>query len=106
MAEAPRSTAKGAGKDKNLNTLGRYSVLDDLGSPVQPGEGATVKWYKAFYRDLRCYTSLTVIAKSAFPTEESRDQFGREVQIAAGIRHPNLAAVFPLDRVDDNYVYA
>ena len=63
-------------------------------------------WRKAFNHDLRCYAALTVIPKSAFPSEESREQFEREVQIAAGIRHRSLASVFPLELIEDDYVYA
>jgi serine/threonine protein kinase len=55
---------------------------------------------------LRCYAALTVIPKAAFPSDESREQFAREVQIAAGIRHRSLASVFPLELIEGSYVYA
>ena len=63
-------------------------------------------WRKAFNHDLRCYAALTVIPKAAFPSEESREQFVREVRIAADIRHRSVASVFPLEVIEDNYVYA
>jgi serine/threonine protein kinase len=61
---------------------------------------------KAFNHDLRCYAALKVIPKAAFPNQELREEFAREVQIAARIRHRSLAAVFPLEMISDSYLYA
>ena len=90
-----------------MDTLSRYSVLDDQsGAPVQPGEGVWSGLRKAFNHDLRCYAALKVIPKAAFPNQELREEFAREVQIAARIRHRSLAAVFPLEMISDSYLYA
>jgi serine/threonine protein kinase len=35
-----------------------------------------------------------------------RDQFAREVQLATKIRHRSLASVYPLELVEDSYLYA
>jgi len=97
-----QAASKGiARKDPILDTLGRYSVLDD-----QTGGEVWSGWRKAFNHSLRCYAALKLIPKAAFPSEESREQFAREVQMAVRIRHRNLAAVFPLETISESHLYA
>jgi serine/threonine protein kinase len=55
---------------------------------------------------LRCYVGLTVIPKAAFPSGDERQQFENEVLTAAGIHHRNVASVFPLQVINDSYLYA
>jgi hypothetical protein len=87
-----------------LDKLGRYSLLaDESGAPLP---GTKNFWRKAFNHDLRCYAAVTVISKAAFPSEESRARFTREVGIATGIRHRNMACVFPLELIEESYLYA
>ena len=96
-----------ARKDLILDTLGRYSVLDDQsGAPVQPGEGVWSGWRKAFNHDLRCYAALKVIPKAAFPSGQGRQQFEDEVLTATGVHHRNVASIFPLEVIKDSYLYA
>jgi len=47
-----------------------------------------------------------VIPKAAFPSGQTRQQFENEVLTATGLHHPNLASVFPLEVVNDSYLYA
>jgi serine/threonine protein kinase len=90
-----------------LDTLGRYTVLDEQsGPPVQPGEGAWSGWRKAFNHDLRCYAALAVISKAAFPSGQARQQFEDEVLTATGVHHRNVASIFPLEVINDSYLYA
>lgn len=90
-----------------LDTLGRYSVLEDQSDThPRPDERAWRTIRKAFNHDLRCYVALTVIPKAALPNEESWEQFTREVRIADGIRHPNIVSVFPLESIEESYLYA
>ena len=84
-----------------MDTLSRYSVLDN-----QTGGEVWSGWRKAFNHGLRCYAALKVVPKAAFSSEESREQFAREVQMAVRLRHRNLAAVFPLETVPESYLYA
>lgn len=87
-----------------MDKLGRYSLLaDESGAPVQ---GTGNLWRKAFNYDLRCYAAVTLISKAAFPSEESRERFTREVGVATGIRHCNMASVFPLELIEESYLYA
>lgn len=90
-----------------MDLLGRYSVLEDqAGAPAKGEAGWWGQWRKAFNHDLRCYASLAVLPKTAFSSELAHERFARELRIAAGIRHPNLAAVFPLQALPESYLYA
>ena len=90
-----------------METLGRYSVLEDRSeTPAQPEERAWRTWRKAFNRDLRCYASLVVIPKAVFPSVKARQQFEDEVLTATGVHHRNVASTFPLEVINDSYLYA
>ena len=90
-----------------METLGRYSVLEDQSEThAQPEERAWRTWRKAFNHDLRCYAALAVIPKAAFPSGQARQQFEDEVLTATGIHHRNVASIFPLEVINDSYLYA
>jgi serine/threonine protein kinase len=90
-----------------LETLGRYSVLEDQSEThAQPEERAWRTWRKAFNHDLRCYAALAVIPKAAFPSGQARQQFEDEVLTATGVHHRNVASIFPLELINDSYLYA
>jgi serine/threonine protein kinase len=90
-----------------FDAFGRYSVLkDETGAPAILGHGAWGTVHKAFNYDLRCYAALRIIARSAFPSDEVREQFVIEARLAAHIGHPSLAVVFPLELIEDRYLYA
>jgi serine/threonine protein kinase len=55
---------------------------------------------------LRCYVALTVIPKAAFHSDQRRQQFEDEVLTATGVHHPNVASIFPLQVINDSYLYA
>jgi len=89
-----------------VDTLGRYTILDDQAGAVgQPAREAGWRWRKAFSHSLRCYVALGVIPKAAFPSEQLRQQFEAEVLIANFIHHRNVASIFPLEVIDDSYLY-
>ena len=78
-----------------METLGRYSVLEDQSEThAQPEERAWRTWRKAFNHDLRCYAALAVIPKAAFPSGQARQQFEDEVLTATGVHHRNVASIF------------
>ena len=90
-----------------FDAFGGYSILKDAtGAPAILGHGVWGTVHKAFNNDLRCYAALRMIARSAFPSDEVRDQFVSEVRSAAHIHHPSLASVFPLELIEDKYLYA
>jgi serine/threonine protein kinase len=90
-----------------LDTLGFYSLLkDETGAPALLGHGAWGAVYKAFDNDLNCYVALRIIGKNSFPDDTVREQFVNQVRLASHIHHPNLASIFPLNVIDDKYLYA
>lgn len=90
-----------------FDAFGCYTILKDkTGAPIILGRGAWGAVHKAFNHDLRCYAALRTIARSAFRSDEVRDQFVSEVRSATQIHHPSLASVFPLEWTEDSYIYA
>ncbi len=74
--------------------------------PVVLGHGSWGPVHKAFNTDLRCYAAVRTIAHAAFETDEARERFVREASLAARVRHPGLAAVFPIESGADRFLYA
>ncbi len=90
-----------------FDAFGRYSPLKDgTGAPAILGHGAWGTVHKAFNNDLRCYAALRFIAYDAFPSDEGRNQFVGEARSASHIHHPSLASVFPLELIQQRYLYA
>ena len=90
-----------------FKSFGCYSVLnDEAGAPVILGHGVWGTVHKAFNNDLRCYAAVRLIPQGAFRSDEVRNQFASEVRTAAHIRHPSLASVFPLELIEESYLYA
>jgi Protein kinase domain len=89
------------------DAFGRYNFLKDKkGEPFVLGHGAWGTVHKVFDNDLRCYAALRIIPSAAFAGAEARDRFVAEVRGASHIHHPSLAAVFPLESVEDKFLYA
>jgi serine/threonine protein kinase len=81
-------------------------VTDEHGKPIELGRGAMGVTYKAFDVDLRCFVALKVISERYLGDQSARLRFLREARAAASVRHPNVASVFHLGRIGQNYFYA
>src|SRR6202049_3048081 len=81
-------------------------VTGEDGKPVELGRGAMGVTYKAFDVDLRCPVTLKVISDRYLADESARLRFLREARAAASVRHPNVASVFHLGTIGQNYFYA
>src|ERR1700758_184937 len=81
-------------------------VTDDDGKPVELGRGAMGVTYKAVDINLRCPVTLKVISERYLGDESARLRFLREARAAASVRHPNVASVFHLGAIGQNYFYA
>jgi len=81
-------------------------VTGEDGKPVELGRGAMGVTYKALDVDLRCAVTLKVISERHLGDESARLRFLREARAAASVRHPNVASVFHLGRIGQNYFYA
>src|SRR6202795_2463997 len=81
-------------------------VKGEDGKPVELGRGAMGVTYKAFDINLRCPVTLKVITERYLGDESVRLRFLREARAAASVRHPNVASVFHLGTIGQNYFYA
>src|SRR5262245_35616288 len=90
-----------------LQRLDHYElVTGEDGKPVELGRGAMGVTYKAFDINLRCPVTLKVISERYLGDESARLRFLREARAAASVRHPNVASVFHLGTIGQNYFYA
>ncbi len=87
----------------------RYQQYEVLrrgdGSLWELGRGAMGITYKAYDTNLHCTVALKVINSTYLQNDTARQRFLREARAAAALRHPNVASVFNLSTVEDNYFY-
>jgi hypothetical protein len=81
-------------------------VTGEDGKPLELGRGAMGVTYKAFDINLHCPVTLKVISERYLGDESARLRFLREARAAASVRHPNVASVFHLGSIGQNYFYA
>ncbi len=81
-------------------------VRGEDGKPLELGRGAMGVTYKAFDINLHCPVTLKVISERYLGDESARLRFLREARAAASVRHPNVASVFHLGSIGQNYFYA
>jgi serine/threonine protein kinase len=87
--------------------LDHYEILlREDGKPVELGRGAMGVTYKAVDVNLQCPVALKVIGARFIGDATARQRFVREARSAASVRHPNVASVFHLGMLQDNYFYA
>ena len=78
-------------------------VTGEDGKPVELGRGAMGVTYKAFDINLHCPVTLKVISERYLGDESARLRFLREARAATSVRHPNIASVFHLGSIGQNY---
>ena len=87
----------------------RYQQYEVLrrgdGSLWELGRGAMGITYKAYDTNLHCTVALKVINSTYLQNDTARQRFLREARAAAALRHPNVASVFNLSTVEDNFFY-
>jgi serine/threonine protein kinase len=90
-----------------LQRFGHYElVTGEDGKPVELGRGAMGVTYKAFDINLRCPVTLKAISERYLGDESARLRFLREARAAASVRHANVASIFRLGAIGQNYFYA
>src|SRR5215469_9356003 len=103
---APEGTLKPK-PDQPAQRFDHYELVTAQdGRPVELGRGAMGVTYKAFDVNLRCPVTLKVISERYLGDEMARLRFLREARAAASVRHPNVASVFHLSTIGQNYFYA
>jgi serine/threonine protein kinase/Flp pilus assembly protein TadD len=87
--------------------LDHYEILlREDGKPLELGRGAMGVTYKAIDVNLRCPVALKVIGARFIGDQGACQRFVREARAAASVRHPNVASVFHLGTLQENYFYA
>lgn len=88
-------------------SYGHYAIEQRPdGSPWLLGRGGMGLTFKALDTNLRCPVALKIIGPGCLGGEHSERRFIREAQLAAQIRHPNVAAIHHLDCQDGEFFYA
>jgi serine/threonine protein kinase len=106
-SSASEDTVKLTTPEQAVHRFEHYElVMGEDGKPVELGRGAMGITYKAFDVDLHCPVTLKVISEQYLGDESVRLRFLREARAAASVRHPNVASVFHLGRIGQNYFYA
>src|SRR5204862_8202222 len=72
--------------------LGSYEVVALLGA------GGMGEVYKATDTNLKRFVALKVLAQSVANDSERLARFQREAEVLASLNHPNIAAIYGLER--------
>ena len=81
-------------------------VRREDGAPLELGRGAMGITFKAIDTNLRRPVALKVVKARLLDNEVIRQRFISEARAAASLRHPNVASVFHLGRIGEDYFYA
>ncbi|MDJ0973095.1 MAG: bifunctional serine/threonine-protein kinase/formylglycine-generating enzyme family protein [Planctomycetota bacterium] len=102
--EAAAKEAKPEAKEKKIEAefekgahVGRYQIEDVL------GKGGTATVYSAFDPTTNRTVALKVIHPD--PSDSMQENFLREIEVQANIRHPNIMPVFDRGWLDDGRPY-
>ncbi|MEK7757120.1 MAG: serine/threonine-protein kinase, partial [Planctomycetota bacterium] len=85
-------TTNRAGSTMQLPAIGRFKVLEELGS------GSQGVVYKAEQLGTKRIVALKIIREGAFASAVERRRFENEVQLASQLKHPNIVAIFECGR--------
>lgn len=69
------------------------------------GHGAQGTVYRAVQRATKRVVAVKVLANEQFSRRRQRVRFKREVELAAGLRHPNIVTVFDSGTSDDGRLF-
>jgi tetratricopeptide (TPR) repeat protein len=90
----------GSGPAESTPRIEGYEILGRL------GEGGMGVVWKALQLSTRREVALKFLAAGAFATDKARHRFEREVELAAGLEHPNIARVYDSGLTHGGYYYA
>src|SRR5262249_10275534 len=77
------------------DSLGPYRILDKL------GEGGMGEVYRATDVNLKRQVAIKGLPASVAAEEERLARFQREAEVLASLNHPNIAAIYGLEKTGD-----
>lgn len=80
----------------------RIAGFDDVREYRRGGQGVV---YSAIQRSTRRRVAIKVVLDGAFASASGRRRFEREVDLVAGMQHPNIVRVFDSGVTDDGRLY-
>jgi serine/threonine protein kinase/tetratricopeptide (TPR) repeat protein len=80
----------------------RLDGFDDL---REIGRGGQAAVYSGIQRSTRRRTAIKVLLDGAFSSEAKRRRFEREIELVAGLRHPNILRVYDSGVSQDGHPY-
>jgi serine/threonine protein kinase len=101
-AHAPAASRLPVGPDGITaapESWGGYHILDEI---HRGGQGVV---YRAIQRATKRTVALKVLLRGAFSTHRQRRRFEREIDLVAGLRHPNIVTVYDSGETPDGLHY-
>ncbi len=84
---------------ETANLLPSFRILEEIG---RGGQGIV---YKAVQKSTRRVVALKVLREGPFASRDARRRFEREIELVAGLRHPNIVTVFDSGEMRDGRPY-
>ncbi|HUO83569.1 MAG TPA: TonB family protein [Thermoanaerobaculia bacterium] len=83
-----------------------FDVIENKYEVIQPlGAGGMGEIYKVRHIHLNAYRAVKVLRTDRIGDRSLRERFLREAQIAAAVKHPNVAAIYDFSTLPDGSFY-
>lgn len=85
---------------------GRFPVVDGYEIQQRIGQGGQGAIFRAIQRATKRRVAIKVLMGGRFASPHQRNRFEREVELAAGLRHPNIVTMFDRGVTADGRQYS
>jgi serine/threonine-protein kinase len=94
-ATRPPSGRGGQAKIDPHDTIGEYELIEEI---ARGGMGVV---FRARHKGLKRQVALKMILSGQMATDEERQRFLREAELAANLDHPNIVPIYEVDEHED-----